>query len=31
MMEVILGPKRTVWYDYDVELVRRAKVCTGAP
>jgi alpha-D-xyloside xylohydrolase len=25
MMEVILGPQRTVWYDYDDELVKIAK------
>jgi alpha-glucosidase (family GH31 glycosyl hydrolase) len=25
MMEVILGPRRTIWYDYDDELVRIAQ------
>lgn len=25
MMEVILGPGRTIWYDYDVELVKIAQ------
>jgi alpha-D-xyloside xylohydrolase len=28
MMEVILGPKRTVWYDYDDELIRIAQTFT---
>ena len=30
MMEVILGPKRTVWYDYDDELVGIAQKYAAA-
>ena len=30
MMEVILGPKRTVWYDYDDELVAIAQKYSAA-
>lgn len=30
MMEVLLGPQRTVWYDYDDELVDIAKTCVAA-
>jgi alpha-D-xyloside xylohydrolase len=26
MMEVLIGPQRTIWYDYDDELVRIARV-----
>lgn len=30
MMEVLLGPKRTIWYDYDDELVNIAQSATSA-
>ncbi len=30
MMEVMIGPKRTIWYDYDPELVDIAKKYTTA-
>ena len=30
MMEVMLGPRRTIWYDYDDELIKIAQATTSA-
>ena len=30
MMEVLIGPKRTIWYDFDEELVNVARTYTAA-